>query len=196
MRISLKTIVKLLMLPGPALFFLSLCFPWFVFFGTAEYYWGTVEVSGWVSAMGEGALDRTGASVTMWSSTTHWTSAESDFWFGYLIVSGIILVSASVLAFMKTNKIKISVLLALVGCSLAVSTFVIAMIYYRPQIFIIHGQIDDIPMVDAARLYATQATVEIGLGPWLSLIGASLSSTSVILAYYLKTRARALKKEK
>lgn len=185
-----KKIATVLTLLGPILIFLSLCFPWFVFAGTAEYRWGTVEVSGSVSAIGKGTLDGGGAQVTMWSSTTHWSSAGSDFWFGYLSVVGLILVSASVLVFMKTDRMKASMLLALIGGSMAVSASLIAMMHYEPHTFVIFGQIYDIPTVNTALLYETQATVKNGLGSWLSLIGGLLSIISMIPVYHLKTRKK------
>ena len=170
MKEKSKRIAVLTSLLGPILIFLSLCFPWVFFEGTAQYPWEkTVEVSGWISAVGVGSLDKSNAEVTMWSSPTYWSSAGSDFWFGYLTIVGLILVSAFVLVFMKTDRLKISMLLALTGLTV-ISASLIATIYYQPQIFVIQGQIYDIP-VGAALLYATQATVNKGLSPWLSLIG-------------------------
>jgi len=181
-----RKIAMLLALPlGPILIFLSLFFSWYLFVGTAEYYWGTVEVSGWVSMIGVGTLDRTSARVTMWSSPTYWSTAGSDFWLGYLNIVGLILMSTSLLIFIKTDKPKMSIPLALLGYAIAVSASLIAIVYYEPYIFVILGQIDDLP-IDAARLYATKAIVNIGLGPWLSLIGSILYVISIVSFHRLK----------
>jgi len=173
---------------GAILILLSMYFPWFYFTGTAEYYGGSVEVSGQIWDFGVGTLDETNARVTMWSSSTYWSTAKSDFWFGYLSVVGLILVSASILVFMKTFKPKISTLLALIGGPMAVLAILIPMIYYKPYVFIIFGQIDTLP-IDGARLYATQAIVRIGLGPWLSFIGGFIATISMMVSpFYHKIR--------
>lgn len=173
---------------GAILILLSIFFPWFYFAGTAEYYWGkSVEVSGQISAIGIGTLDRTSAKVTMWSSS-YWSTVNSDFWFGYLSVVGLILVSASILVFMKTYKAKISMPLVLIGGSIVVLASLIAMTtYYKPYIFNIFGQIDDL-QIQSARLYATQATVNVAVGPWLSLVGGLIPIISMASAYYHKIR--------
>jgi len=176
---------------GAILILLSISFPWFYFAGTAEYYWGSVEVSGQVYAVGIGKLDRNAAKVTMWSSS-YWSTVHSDFWFGYLSVVGLILISTSILVFMKTYKPRISMLLALLGGSMAVLATVIATTYYKPYIFNITGSIyvSEYLSIQDARLYAEQAIVSIGLGTWLSLIGGLISIISMALAYYRKRTIR------
>lgn len=171
---------------GAILIFSSVCLPWVYFSGTAEYYWGTVKVSGWVSAIGIGRLDRNGATVGMWSTSTHWISAQSDFWYGYLSLVGLILVAMSVIVFMKTYKTNISTLLALIGGPMAVLAGVIATICYKPALFIITGQIyiSEYLSTQDARLYAEQATITSGLGPWLSIIGGLIPIISMVLAFY------------
>lgn len=185
-----KKFAILLILIGPILIFLGSCLLWFFFAGTGQYYWGTAEVSGWVSLIGTGTLDRTSARVTMWSSPTYWSTDGSDFWYGYLSVVGLIAVSASVLVFLKADRSKTSMLLTLIGCSMVVSAWLMAIVYYKPHIFVIKGQIDAIPGVDVARLYAAQATVNNGLGPWLSLIGSILSMITTYFFVHLKIRKK------
>lgn len=161
---------------GPLLTFLGICLPWFYFVGTAQYYWGTVEVSGWVSLLGTGMVDGSDAKVTMWSSQTYWSTTGSDFWFGYLSIAGLILTSASTIVFLKADKPKTSITLTLIGCLMVVSASLIALLYYKPYIFIIEGQIKDVvPSGYVSRLYATQAIVNNGFGPWLSFIGSIVS---------------------
>ena len=184
-----KFAILLTLLVGPILVFLGICLPWFFFAGTAQYYWGMAEVSGRVSLIGTGTLDRTRAQVTMWSSP-NWSTAESDFWYGYLSVGGLVVVLASVIVFLKTNRPRTSMLLALIGSSLNVLAWLMAVVYYEPYIFVIKGQIDAIPGVDGARLYATQAAVNNGLGPWLSLIGSILFMITTYFFVHLKIRKK------
>jgi hypothetical protein len=171
---------------GAILIFSSVCLPWFYFNGTAKYYWGTVKVSGWVSAIGTGRLDGNGAEVTMWSTSTHWSSVESDFWYGYLSLVGLILVAISVIVFMETYKTNISTLLALIGGPMAVLAGVIATICYKPALFIITGSIyiSEYLSTQDARLYAEQATMMSGPGPWLSIIGGLIPIISMVSAFY------------
>lgn len=188
----LKIGTFLLILLGLILVLVSLFLPWFIFAGTAEHALGTVWVSGNVSAFGIGATS-TGTHVTMWSST-QWSAAGSDFWFGYLSVAGVLLISTSALLafyrFAKKEKQKISESLVLVavstvGCLLVASTSLIAILYYKPRIFVIFGQIYGAPpIIDSALLYASRATVKIGIGPWLSIIGAFLCITGAVLETY------------
>ena len=180
-----KKAAVVLALLGFILIVLSLSFPWFIFSGMAEHARGTVEVSGSVSAFGSGTIT-SGARVKMWSSATQWTRAGSDFWYGYLNVAGLILVSASVLFLFLLKKTKISSLLTFMGCALAASASLMGILYYKPQIFVISGFIYGAPPgIDTGLLYATQAVVKTGLGPWLSLFGALLCAMSMALAYRL-----------
>lgn len=171
---------------GAILIFSSICLPWFYFNGIAEYHWGTVEVSGHTSAVGIGRLDRSSAEVTMWSTSTYWSSATSDFWYGYLSFAGLFLVAASVIVFMKTYKTKISTLLTLIGGPVAVLTGVIAITCYKPALFIITGSIyiSEHLSTQDARLYAEQATVTSGPGPWLSIIGGLVAIIGMTSAFY------------
>jgi len=175
---------------GTILIFSSICLPWFYFTGTAGYYWGTVEVSGHISAVGIGRLDRSSAEVTMWSTTTHWSTRGSDFWYGYLSLVGLILVAASVIVFMKTYKPKIPTMLALIGGPMAVLAGVIATTFYKPAVFIITGQIyvSEYLSTQNARLYAEKATLIFGLGPWLSIIGGLIAAISMVSALFYKIR--------
>jgi hypothetical protein len=182
-----KIAILLLAFLALILIFLSTCFPWFVFAGTAEYFSGTVEVSGSVSEIGVGTLDRTGASVTVWSSPTYWSSAGSDFWFGYLTVVGLILVSLHMLFLIKKDGSKISALLASIGGLMALSASLITLLYYNPQVLVIHGYIaPEIGGINAALLYVTRATLKNGVGLWLSLAGGILSIISAGLTYHFK----------
>ncbi|MEM3726102.1 MAG: hypothetical protein QXK98_04470 [Candidatus Bathyarchaeia archaeon] len=121
-------------------------------------------------------VDGSDAKVTMWSSQTYWSTAGSDFWFGYLSIAGLILTSASTMVFLKADKPKTSITLTLIGCLMVISASLIAILYYKPYIFIIEGQIKDIvPSGYVSRLYATQAIVNNGFGSWLSFIGGIVS---------------------
>lgn len=179
---------------GAILVFSSVCLPWFYFTGVAEYHWGTTDVSGRISAIGIGELDKSSAKVTMWSSSTHWSSAESDFWYGYLSLVGLFAVVASVIVFMKTYKVRISTSLALTGGSMAVLAGVIATIHYKPALFIITGSIyiSEHLSIQDAWLYAEQATVTFGLGAWLSIIGGLIAIISMVSAFY-KNRIEGMK---
>lgn len=193
-RMKREYIVSGATIVGAILVFSSVCLPWFYFTGVAEYYWGTVDVSGRISAVGIGGLDKSSAEVTMWSSSTYWSSAKSDFWYGYLSLVGLFVVVASVIVFMKTYKVKISTLLALTGGSMAVLAGVIATICYKPALFIITGQIyiSEYLSTQDAWLYAEQATVTFGLGAWLSIIGGLIAIISMVSAFY-KIRIGAMK---
>ncbi len=186
----MRKIVSGATIVGVILIFSSTCFPWFYFTGVAEYFWGSAEVSGQVSAIGIGRLDRSSAEVTMWSTSTHWSSAESDFWYGYLSLAGLILVAISVMVFMKTYKTNISTLLALIGGPMAVLAGVTATTYYKPALFIISGPIyiSEYLSTQDAWLYAKQATVISGLGPWISIIGGLIPIISMISALLYKIR--------
>jgi len=170
---------------GDLLIFLGVWLPWFFFAGAAEYYWGRVEVSGWISAIGIGGLERTSAKVTMWSTPTYWSTSGSDFWFGYLTILGLILIVTSIVFFIKKDRPRVSMLLVLMGSSIVISASLIAIMYYKPCIFVIYGQIDALS-ANAARLYASQATVNISSGAWLPIIGSVISVVS--MAYHPKTR--------
>ena len=182
-----KIAILLLAFLALILIFLSICFPWFVFAGTAEYSSGTIEVSGFVSGIGVGTLDRAGASVTLWSSLNYWNSAGSDFWFGYLTIGGLILVSLYMLFLIKKNGSKISVLLASIGGLMALSASLITLLYYNPQVLVIYGYIaPEIGGINAALLNVKRATMKYGVGLWLSLAGGILAIINATLTYHFK----------
>jgi hypothetical protein len=188
LRSFVRIITFFLTLLGDILIFLSLYLPWFTFSGMAEHVWGTVEVSGWVGVFGFGRLYAGGAKVTMWSSTNYWHSGATDFWFGYLIVIGLILLVLA-LYFFVTKKLKISMLLNLIGCALVVATLIASAFTYKPYLFVCSGYIYDIEP-DIALLYSGRAVVEKGLGFWFSLIGAFLSLIGMVLTCHHKLRPR------
>jgi hypothetical protein len=178
----------LLILLGDIFIFLSLYLPWFTFSGIAEHAWGTVEVSGWVGAFGFGRLHAGGAKVTMWSSTNYWHSGATDFWFGYLILNGFILLILA-LPFFFMKKPKIFMLLTLIGCALLVATLIAALVY-EPYLFVCSGHIYGAEGVYIALLYGSQAVVEKGLGFWFSLVGVLISLIGIVLTCRPKLKRR------
>jgi uncharacterized membrane protein YidH (DUF202 family) len=188
-------VALLLIVLGDVLIIASLYLHWFTFAGTADYDYGYghVWVSGSVSAFGM-AANSSMTQITMWSSSTVWSTAGSDFWFGYLIVAGILLISASALLafyrFIRKEKQKIFEvsLLAVVitaGCLLAASASLITMLYYKPYVFVISGQIYGVPPpFDVVLLYASEATVKVGIGPWISLLGALMCIIGGVLQVF------------
>jgi len=172
-----------LTLIGAVIILSSLFFPWLLFTGLARSTsYGAFEVSGNLYGFGFGKLDRTSAQVTVWSGE-YWSTAGSDFWFGWLSIAGGFLVLACTVGFVKSKRRLIPTLFVLIGGFLSISAFVLAVIYYQPQTFVINGQINDYP-IDIGILRVADATVTIGMGPWLSLAGGALSVISITLAYY------------
>ena len=175
---------------GAVLVLYSLYVPWLSFTGVfRDVNYGAFETSGSTFGLGTGTLDRTSAEVQVWSSTEYWSSAGSDFWFGWLSIVGglLILVFASV--FMKVNKPLIPTLLVLICGIIPVIASILATVYYQPQTFVVNGQIDDYP-VDIGIVRAGDATISIGLGPWLSLAGGALSIISITSAYYFRSKQK------
>lgn len=172
---------------GGILALYSVFLPWLSFAGVfRNVLYGTFEVSGSTYGFGFGTLNRTSAKVTVWSGE-YWSTAGTDFWFGWSSIAGGIL-ALSALTFTKVNRRPIPVLLALVGGILCISAFVLAT-YYQPQTFVANGQIDDYP-VDIGVIRAENANINIGLGPWLSLAGGILSTISIALAYYFWSKRK------
>ena len=168
---------------------LSLYVPWLLFTGLIRIVgYGTFEVAGSTYGLGTGTLSRTSAEVTVWSGE-YWSSAGSDFWFGWLSIAGGLLALISLIGFMKGKKPLIPTLLVLTGGILSISASVLAIAYYRPQTFVVDGQIVDCPF-QAGIVRATDATINIGMGPWLSLAGGALSIISITLAYYFRSKQK------
>lgn len=167
---------------GLVFILLSLCVPWLLFKGIARNVSiGTFEISGNIYGLGFGTLDRTNAQITVWSDE-YWSTAGSDFWFGWLSIVGGLLVFASTVGFIKVKRRLIPTLLVLAGGFLCILAF-IGTTYYRPQTFVANGQINDYP-IDIAILRATDATVNVAMGPWLSLAGGTLFIIGITLAYF------------
>lgn len=170
---------------GAILALYSVFLPWLSFTGVfRNVLYGSFEVSGSTYGFGFGALNRTSAKVTVWSGE-YWSTAGSDFWFGWLSIAGALLTFACAVTFIKFDKPRISTLLVVVAGALSAMAFVLA-IYYQPQTFVAHGQIDDYP-VDIGVIRAENANINIGLGLWLSLTGGVLSTISITLAYYFRS---------
>lgn len=167
----------------------SLYVPWLSFTGLVRnVLYGTFEVAGSTYGLGTGTLNRTSAKVTVWSGE-YWSSAGSDFWFGWLSIAGGLLALASAVGFMKAKKPLIPTLLVLTGGILSILAFVLATAYYQPQTFVLMGQMDDYP-IDTGVARANDATINIGMGPWLSLAGGVLSIISITLAYYFRSKQK------
>lgn len=174
---------------GAVLVLLSLYVPWLSFTGLIRKgYYGTFEVSGSTYGLGFGTLNRTSAKVTVWSEE-YWSSAESDFWFGWLSIAGGLLALISIIGFMKVKKPLIPTLLVLIGGILSISASILATVYYQPQTFVLKGQINDYP-IQSGIVRATDVIISIGLGPWLSLLGGVLSIISITLAYYFRSKQK------
>ncbi|MEM2130422.1 MAG: hypothetical protein QXZ70_07485 [Candidatus Bathyarchaeia archaeon] len=143
-------------------------------------------MSGNVYGFGFGALDRTNAQVTIWSGE-YWSTVGSDFWFGWLSIAGGFLVLASTVGFVKSKRRFVPILFVLFGGILSILALVMAVICYRPQTFVINGQIDDYP-IDIGILRVADANITIGIGPWLSLAGGILSVVSITSAYFKRNK--------
>lgn len=178
---------------GVVLVLYSLYVPWLSFTGLIRRDYEVYEVSGSTYALGIGTLNRTSAKVTVWSEE-YWSSAGSDFWFGWLSIIGSLLVFVFAFVFMKANKPLIPMLLVLVCGILPVIASVLA-IHYQPQTFVVCGQIPNYP-VDIGIVRVEDATISIGIGSWLSLVGGVLSIISITSAYYFRSKQKKLKSRK
>jgi len=161
--------------------------PWLSFTGLIRRDDEAYEVSGSTCGLGIGTLKRTSAKVTVWSGE-HWSTAGSDFWFGWLSIVGSLLIFFFILIFMKVNKPLIPTFLVLICGILPVIAASLA-IYYQPQTFTVRGQIPNYP-VDIGIVRTEDATISIGIGPWLSLAGGVLSIISIISAYYFRSKQK------
>jgi len=155
--------------------------PWLVFSGDIHHVSvGTFRVSGVVYGFGAGFLDLTDALVTVWSGE-YYSTDSSDFWFGLLPLAGGLLNLILAWRIKRITKHWIVPSVAAASCTLCVLGCVLATAFYSPAVFAILGQIDTLP-IDGAVLYATDATVSIGVGPVLSLAAGLVSSVSCVMA--------------
>jgi hypothetical protein len=154
--------------------------PWLVFSGDIHHVSvGTFRVSGVVYGFGAGFLD-SGASVTVWSG--EYSSTDStDFWFGLLPLAGGLLNLILAWRVKRITKHWIVPSVAAASCTLCVLGCALATVFYSPAVFTILGGIDGLP-ISGAYLYATDATVSIGVGPVLSLAAGLVSSVSCVMA--------------
>jgi len=178
---------------GAVLVLYSLCVPWLSFTGLIRKYDEAYEVSGSTYGLGIGTLKRTSAEVTVWSDEYWWSSAGSDFWFGWLSIAGGLLALVFISIFIKVNKPLIPTLLVLICGILPILASILA-IYYQPQTFVINGQIDGYP-INTGIVRAEDATISIGLGPWLSLAGGALSIISITSAHYFRSKQKEKRNE-
>ncbi|MFW9804250.1 MAG: hypothetical protein ACFFFC_16440 [Candidatus Thorarchaeota archaeon] len=161
--------------------------PWITFAGEIEHVLiGTYNISGYTFGVGFGSLDSSSASVSVWASE-QFSSASSDFWFGYLpLLSGVIGLLL-MLRFKKTEGFRIAALVV-VGSSVAsILACILAVFYYTPFVFVIHGQIDSLP-INGAFLFSEDATISMGIGPLISAISTAVSSGA-----YMLTQRRMIK---
>lgn len=155
--------------------------PWLVFSGDIHHVMvGTYRVSGVVYGFGAGFLDLTDAFVTVWSGE-YYSTDSSDFWFGLLPLAGGLLNLMLAWRIKKITKHWIVPSVAAASCTLCVLGCVLATAFYSPAVFTIIGQIDSLP-INTAILYATDATVSIGVGPVLSFAAGLVSSVSCVMA--------------
>ena len=174
---------------GAVLVLYSLYVPWLSFTGMFRHVrYGTFEISGSTYGLGCGTVDKTSAKVTVWSGE-YWSTVESDFWFGWLSVTGGLLALVFTIVFVKAQKPLIPTLLVLIWGTLPISAFVLATIHYQPKTFVAVGQMYDYP-VDIGVVRAGNASVSIGIGPWFSLAGGVLSVLSITLAYYFRSKQK------
>jgi len=175
---------------GAVLVLYSLYVPWLSFTGLIRRYQEAYEVSGSTYGLGIGTLKRTSAEVTVWSGE-YWSTAGSDFWFGWLSIAGGLLALVFALVFIKINNPLIPTLLVLI-CGITPVIASILAIYYQPQTFVVDGQIDDYPF-QTGIVRVEDATISIDLGPWLSLAGGVLSIISITSAYYFRSKQKEVK---
>ncbi len=160
--------------------------PWLVFSGDIYHVMvGTFQVSGVVYGFGAGFLD-SGASVTVWSGEYLWSGEyystdSSDFCFGLLPLAGGLLNLILAWRIKRITKRWIVPFVAAASCTLCILGCVLATVFYTPAVFTILGGIDGLP-INTAILYATDATVSIGVGPVLSFAAGLVSSVSCVMA--------------
>ncbi|MHA1137081.1 MAG: hypothetical protein ACTSSE_11400 [Candidatus Thorarchaeota archaeon] len=154
--------------------------PWLLFSGDIEHVLiGTYEVSGKIYGFGFGSLNSSSASVSVWSSEPFSTSS-SDYWFGLLPLTAGVIIIILVCAFEKVNNNRAASMLAITSCFVSSFGCLLAITYYSPYVFTIHGQIDSL-IINGAFLFAENANVSIGLGPFVSLFSSIISSCLYLL---------------
>jgi hypothetical protein len=175
---------------GAVLLLYSLYVPWLSFTGLIRKFDEAYEVSGSTYGFGIGTLNRTSAKVTVWSGK-YWSTAGSDFWFGWLSIVGVFLVLACTIGFMKAEKLLMLMfmLLVFIGGFLPILASVLTTMYYQPKTFVVDGQIDDYPF-QTGIIQAADAVIDIGIGPRLSLLGGVLSIISIISASYFRSKQK------
>lgn len=158
--------------------------PWIIFTGEFEHpLIGTHAVSGYTCGFGFGSLDSSSASVTVWAGDW-FSSASSDYWFGiFPLVSGVmtLLLVASLTKEHKGEHI--TDLIVLGGSIASLVACVLAICYYTPFVFVIHGQIDSLP-INGAFLFAEDATISVGNGPLISAISTIISFSVHLFAQH------------
>jgi len=166
-----KSVFLAVSLVGFVLVGLSLCFPWFVFSGLANFQNETFTVSGEVLAFGFGR-NSYGAQVCVWSLVHGWNTASTDFWYGYLVLCGLILLVVATF-FAVAKKTGVSLALALASSAIVISALALSL-SYRPATFVFLGSVPTSQgfKVGLSRLYSEQATVNIGVGFLFSLFGS------------------------
>ena len=86
----------------------------------------------------------------------------------------------------KTKNHRATCILAIMSCSACVIGCFLAINFYTPYVFAIHGQIDSL-IINGAFLFAENASVSIGMGPIISIIASIVfSGTYLILQRKLK----------
>lgn len=154
--------------------------PWLLFSGEIEHVLvGTYEVSGIIFGFGFGSLSSSSASVSVWSSE-HFSTSSSDFWFGLLPLTAGIMNLILAWGLEKTNKHRATRILAILSCTASIFGFILSISFYNPFVFAIHGQIDSL-IINGALLFAENANVSVGMGPYISLIASILSSSTYLI---------------
>ena len=156
--------------------------PWLVFSGEiTQVQVGTYSVSGFVSGVGFGSLYSSSASVTVWSGGQY-SSAASDFWFG---LSPLVVGMLNVLLVWRAEELMhhhIPVLIMDACCITLILITSLLFVLYTPLVFVIMGQLHG-SGINGAFLFAENASIQIGVAPYLSLGGSILSSTVYLLLH-------------
>lgn len=157
--------------------------PWIIFAGEIEHVSiGTYDIAGRTFGFGFGSLNSSSASVSVWAGD-QFSSDSSDYWFGFLpLVSGVITLLLA-LRIEESKRNRIANLIVIGGSIVSILACILAIYYYAPFVFVIHGQIDSLP-IDGAFLFAENATISLGAGPFISSLSSVISSIVYMFTQY------------
>lgn len=157
--------------------------PWLVFSGEiTQVQVGTYSVSGFVSGVGFGSLFSSSASATVWSGG-QCSSAASDFWFG---LSPLAVGMLNILLVWRAEELvdyHIPTLVLDMCCIILVLVTSLLFVLYTPLVFVIAGQIHGSGGFNGAFLFAKDASIQVGMGSYLSLGSSILSSILYLILH-------------